>query len=52
MNELLIIGLVCGALVLMFIATSIIENIDVVFGWLYDLGTAWCKFRQRRRRVR
>ena len=60
MNELLIIGMLVSAFSIMFAITTVIENIDVIIGyitsrfvalgeWFFDLGTAYYKFKNRRR---
>lgn len=50
MNELIIFGIICGALVLLCAATAIIENAEAIAMWLWDVQTAYWKFRAHRER--
>ena len=50
MNEIAIIGILSLIFVAMCIITGIVENKEAIFDWLYDVGTAVCKFRHRRSR--
>lgn len=45
---MIIIGIVCAVFCIMCVATSIIEHLDDIGEWLFDLGTAYYKFKQRR----
>ena len=50
MNELLIIGIMAVAFVLMFALTAIIENREAIAEWLFDVQSAYYKWKMRRAR--
>ena len=49
MNELLIIGIMAAAFVLMFAITAIIENRSAIYEWLFDVQSAYYKWKQRKK---
>lgn len=50
MNELLIIGMLLCTFLVMFGITTIIENLDAIGEWFFDLGTAYYKWRHHRKK--
>ena len=52
MNELIIVGIVIAILMAMFALTTLIENIDTIGEWWFDLCTAYFKWKHRRKAKR
>ena len=50
MNELIIFGIICAVFVLLCAATAIVENFGEICDWLFDVVTAYYKFKLHRRR--
>lgn len=50
MNALLTLGIIACAFVVMVVITVIIENLDRIEEWLFDVSTAYYKFKQRRKK--
>ena len=44
------IGIVAAAFVLLFAVTAVAENASAIGDWLFDVGTAYYKFKMQRRR--
>lgn len=49
MNELIILGIVSAIVVALFAATALVENTDRICEWLFDVQTAYYKFKQHRK---
>lgn len=48
MNELIIAGKIGVVFIAVFAVTWFVENLDRIGEWLFDLGTAYYKFKMRR----
>ena len=52
MNELIIIGILSVIFLGMCLVVEIVENWDAICDWLFDVQTAYYKFKARRRHKR
>lgn len=50
MNELVIVPILAVIFAAMCIVAGIVENASTIRAWLYDVGTAYCKWRHHRKR--
>lgn len=44
------IGIIAAGFVLLCIVTAIVERAPAIYGWLWDVQTAYYKFKHRRKR--
>ena len=50
MNEIIIAGIIGAVTLAVFAITWVVENLDRIGEWLFDLGTAYCMFKAKRAR--